>query len=126
MSALTAAEQRLRTARCNGATPLLSTAFGSAPAPMSLAMIFVWALGSHAGKPGPTINSIAKGLRAASVPRANVRAPGDQLLGNAHLICRYRDMQGGIALVHVVQDLLEKVRFGGLPSRAMSSAFFCQ
>jgi hypothetical protein len=74
----------------------------------------------------PTINGIVKGLRAASVPRANVRAPGDQLLGDAYLICRCRDMQGGIALVDVVQDLAEKVLFGGLPSGAMSSAFFCQ
>ena len=33
-SARTAAVQRVRTARCSGVTPLLSTAFGSAPAPM--------------------------------------------------------------------------------------------
>jgi hypothetical protein len=40
-SAFTAAAQRLRTARCNGATPLLSTAFGSAPARSSPTIIFV-------------------------------------------------------------------------------------
>ena len=33
-SARTAAVQRVRTARCSGVTPLLSTAFVSAPAPM--------------------------------------------------------------------------------------------
>jgi hypothetical protein len=34
MRALTAAEQRFRTARCNGATPLASIASGCAPASM--------------------------------------------------------------------------------------------
>lgn len=42
------------------------------------------------------------------------------------MTCRCGDMQGGIALVHVVQDLVEKVLFGGLPGCAMSSALSCQ
>ena len=33
--------------------------------------------------------------------------------------------EGGIALVHVVQDPVEKVLLSGLPSCAMSSALFC-
>ena len=51
-SASTAAAQRARTARCNGATPLLSIALGSAPAAMRHPIVATCASGFQAGKPG--------------------------------------------------------------------------
>jgi hypothetical protein len=55
----------------------------------------------------------------------NVRAPNDQFLGNARLMRRCGHMQGRIARVDVVPDLVEKVLFCGLPSRTAGSALSC-
>src|SRR6516225_12374943 len=50
--AFTAAVQRVRTARCNGVTPLLSVAFGSAPAAIRRATVAACAGGFHVREPG--------------------------------------------------------------------------
>jgi hypothetical protein len=67
-----------------------------------------------------------KGLRTASVPRANVRALGDEFSCNTRLVGGCRHMEGGIALVYVVPDVIEEIRFGAFSCRAMRGAFFRQ
>ena len=49
---LTAAAQRVRTARCKGATPSLSRALGSAPASIRQAIVAACADGFQASEPG--------------------------------------------------------------------------
>jgi hypothetical protein len=124
MRALTAAAQRLRTARCNGATPLLSRAFGSAPARMSSAMITVCSSGFQRAR--PSIDSIMKRLCTTPVLRTSVRAPGDQLLYNAGLFCRRTRMQCGIALADVVLDSIEKILLCSLSRCATSRVLSCE
>jgi hypothetical protein len=51
-SARTAPLQRVRTARWRGATPLVSVAFGSAPAAMSAAITAACAAGFQESEPG--------------------------------------------------------------------------
>src|SRR5439155_17863970 len=50
--ARTAAAQRVRTARCKGATPLLSSEFGFAPALIKNSTVTYCDSGSHASDPG--------------------------------------------------------------------------
>jgi hypothetical protein len=63
------------------------------------------------GRARPTIDSIMRRLCTTPVPRASVRAPGDQLLYNAGLFRRRTHMQCGIALGDVVLDPIEKILF---------------
>ena len=107
------AAQRLRTARWNGRPPL-SGAFVSAPARMRLAMIFVWDVGSHAASQAHDRRHSEGALRRA-VPCVDVCAHGDELL-DTRVGRRCRHVQGGIALVYVVENLVEEVSFGSLSS----------
>jgi hypothetical protein len=73
-----------------------------------------------------TINGIMEWLCTTPVSCANVRSLGDQLRYNAGLIRRCCHMKGGIALVNVVQNLIEEMLLGSLPSCTTNGAFFCQ
>jgi len=78
------------------------------------------------GRARPTIDSIMRRLCTTPVPRASVRAPGDQLLYNAGLFRRRTHMQCGIALGDVVLDPIEKILFCCLSGCATGRALSCE
>jgi len=115
--AFTAAAQRVRTARCNGVTPLLSVAFGSAPAAIRRATVAAcgWvpcARARHA------IDGVVKGFGTTAVPRANI-GPRSYQPGHNHLPvgggCK---VQCSIARVYVMPDLVQVKGLGGLAGRS--------
>ena len=67
-NASTAAEQRLRTARCSGVTPPVAVAFGSAPASTRQRMTARCCVGFQWGAPGPPITAACSG----SAPRRSL------------------------------------------------------
>ena len=118
MRALTAAEQRVRTARCRGATPLLSNAFG-------IRACFD-EIGDHVTlrhrvpvlRAGTPVGGVVERFSSSSVTSANVGASSDERLGGISLIRGGSDMQGRVTGVDVVTDRGKEVRLGIMAGRA--------
>jgi hypothetical protein len=113
----TAAAQRVRTARCNGDTPRLSIALGSAPASMMQTIVAVCADGFHVREPGrPTAGM--QGLVAVAVSCVDVRARSDKLSNYFGFVRSGGDVQCGVACEDIPPDLVNVISFRGLTSRS--------
>lgn len=108
-SARTAAAQRLRTARCKGVTPPMSTAFGSAPAAISRVMVSACFAGVPPSSGRVAVCRVVQRLGAAAVPSCDVRTTSEEQFDDVRAICGGGEMEGGVTSVDVMPDSADKV-----------------
>ena len=99
--ASTAAEQRLRTARCSGVTPPAAAAFGSAPDSTSQVMIARCPRRIPHGRSRSSDRRRVQGLGAAPVARCDVGVATEEFTGHWEVVAERRRVQRRVAGVHL-------------------------
>ena len=118
MRALTASELRVRTARCSGATPLLSNAFGIGTCFDEIGDHLALCIRIPPVAPGTPVGGVVERFGSPSVASANVGALADERLGEFSLMRGGSDVQRRVAGVDVVTDRSKEVRLGILAARS--------